>query len=83
MKYGEGGYGEGGYGGPEPEEFEKQSEEEKNEDYRKMYSKLESLEDEVYESRNEAKQWRRQSWIWRLGSFSVGNISGLILSNLF
>ena len=48
MAYGSGVYGEGLYGGaPDPEKFEEQSEQEKNEDYRELYNKLEEVDEEL------------------------------------
>jgi hypothetical protein len=81
MTYGGGAYGEAPYGSvPEPEEFNEQSEQEKNEDYREIYNKLEELDKEIKEHKSNAEKWRRDSWIWRAGSFVTGNITGLIIS---
>ena len=83
MAYGSGVYGEGLYGGaPDPEKFEEQSEQEKNEDYRELYNKLEEVDEELKKQKNDTERWRRNSWFWRAGSFVAGNGTGLIISVL-
>lgn len=67
---------------PEPDEFEEQSDEKKNEDYRKLYERMEYLIDEVEENREEANRWRTRSWIWRISSFVAGNVAGFLIAVL-
>jgi len=83
MTYGGSAYGEAPYGGaPEPDEFEEQTEQQKNEDYRKIYKKLEKLDREIKENKSDTERWRRNSWVWRIGSFITGNITGIVISSL-
>jgi ElaB/YqjD/DUF883 family membrane-anchored ribosome-binding protein len=82
MGYGHGRYGYELYGGPPPDEFEEQSEPEKDESYRELYEKLEQIVENQEQAVESAERWRRRTRYWQIVSILValaGFLVGLLL----
>lgn len=83
MGIGSGSVGSGAIGSfTKPDEFEELSEDEKDETYTELYEEIQEHRSDFEEYRTNNKRHRKYTWIWRISSFVVGNITGAVLTLL-